>query len=170
MIEFYEVSKDWKGKKYCGITLDWDYDRRKVHLSMPGYCREALILFRHERRKVMDQPHEHAVPAYRAKMQYAKDAGSSAKLGPEGKLFVQQVTGIFLYYARAVDSTMLFALSAITSDQAAPTETTTRKTLQFLNYVATHPDTILAYSTSSMVLNVHSDASYLCKSKAKNRD
>jgi len=167
--EFYEVEKDWKGKRYCGITLDWDYDRRKVHLSMPGYCSEALIKFRHERRKVMDQPHEHAVPVYGAKIQYAKDADSSAKLGPEGKLFIQQVTGTFLYYARAVDSTMLVALSAIASDQAAPTENTMRKTLQFLDYVATHPDAILTYSKSSMVLNVHSDASYLCEPKAKSR-
>ena len=41
--EFYEVEKDWKGKKYCPITLNWDYNQRKVHLPMPGYCTEALI-------------------------------------------------------------------------------------------------------------------------------
>ena len=117
----------------------------------------------------MDQPHEHAVPVYGAKIQYAKDADSSAKLGPEGKLFIQQVTSTFLYYARAFDSTMLVALSAIASDQAAPTENTMRKTLQFFDYVATHPDAILTYSKSSMVLNVHSDASYLCEPKAKSR-
>jgi hypothetical protein len=35
--------------------------------------------------------------------------------------------------------------------------------------VATHPDAILAYSVSSMVLSVHSDASYLCEPKAKSK-
>jgi hypothetical protein len=35
--EFYEIEKYWTGQKYCGITLDWDYDRQKVHLSMSGY-------------------------------------------------------------------------------------------------------------------------------------
>ena len=25
--EHYVVKKDWKGEKYCGITLDWDYVR-----------------------------------------------------------------------------------------------------------------------------------------------
>ena len=24
--EFYEVQKDWEGNKYCGKTLDWDYN------------------------------------------------------------------------------------------------------------------------------------------------
>ena len=75
----------------------------------------------------MDKPHEHAVPVYGANIKHAKDADSSAKLGPEGKLFIQQVTGTFLYYVCAVDSIMLVALSAIASDQAAPTENTMRK-------------------------------------------
>ena len=46
--EHYEVAEDWDGEKYCGITLDWDYIKRKVHLSMPGYCEEGLSRFRHE--------------------------------------------------------------------------------------------------------------------------
>ena len=24
----YEITDDWKGEKYIGITLDWDYERR----------------------------------------------------------------------------------------------------------------------------------------------
>ena len=167
--EHYEVAEDWDGTKYCGINLDWDYIKRKVHLSMPGYCDEALIRFRHELRKIMDQPHKHAVPVYGAKVQYAKTEDKSAKLGKEGTKFIQQVTGTFLYYARAVDSTMLVALSAIASDQASPTEETMRKTKQFLDYVASHPDAILTFSASSMVLAVHSDASYLTEPRARSR-
>jgi len=75
----------------------------------------------------MDQPHEYTVPVCRAKIQYAKDADSSAKLSLEDRMSIQQVTGTFLYYARNVDSTILIALSAIASDQAAPTEHTMRK-------------------------------------------
>ena len=52
--EHYEVAEDWDGTKYCGINLDWDYIKRKVHLSMPGYCDEVLIRFRHELREIMD--------------------------------------------------------------------------------------------------------------------
>ena len=167
--EFYVVDKNEKGSKYCGITLDWDYQKRKVHLSMPGYSNEALQRFRHDSAKRNDQPHEHSVPAYGARVQYAKKLDESPVIGPADKLFIQQVTGTFLYYARAVDSTMLVALSTIASQQANPTEETMRKTLQFLDYVATHPDAILTYSASNMVLNVHSDASYLIEPKARSR-
>ena len=64
---------------------------------------------------------------------------------------------------------MLVALNAIASDQAAPTEATMEKTLYFLDYVASHPDAILTYNASDMVLNLHSDASYLSEPKARSR-
>ena len=64
--------------------------------------------------------------------------------------------GVFLYYGRAVHSTMLTALSVIASAQAEPTEETICK--QFLNYAATHQDAIITYyKKSDMVLVVHSE-------------
>ena len=74
-----------------------------------------------------------------------------------------------MYYARAVDATMLVALSAIASDQSGPTAKTMAKTLRFLDYVATHPDAILTFSGSKMVLDVHSDVSDLTEPKARSR-
>ena len=62
--KYYVVDKNEKGDKYCGITLDWDYRKKKVHLSMPWYCSEALQRFRHEAQKIQDQPHKHSVPVY----------------------------------------------------------------------------------------------------------
>lgn len=41
--EFYKLAEDWKGKKYAGLILDWDYAGRRVHLSMPGYAKEAFV-------------------------------------------------------------------------------------------------------------------------------
>ena len=106
---------------------------------------------------------------YGAKIQYAKEADKSALLDPVDKTFVQQGTGTFLYYVQAIDTTMLLVLSSIASDQAALTENMMKKTLKFLDYVTTHPDAILTYSASNMILNVHSDAPYLCNPKAKSR-
>ena len=62
---------------------------------------------------------------------------------------------------------MLVLLSAIVSDQASLTDETMIKTRHFLDYVALHPDVILTFNGSSMVLNVHSDASYLCEPKVR---
>ncbi len=41
----YELSEDWEGKRYIGLTLNWDYVQREFHLSMPGYVDDALIEF-----------------------------------------------------------------------------------------------------------------------------
>ena len=90
-------------------------------------------------------------------------------MSKEDKLFVQQVTGTFLYYARAVDPTILVSLSVISSSQSSPAEETMEKVKYFLDYAASHPDTILTYSASDMKLSVHSDASYLTEPKARSR-
>jgi hypothetical protein len=41
----YTISTNWTGKRYSGIALDWDYNNPKLHLSMPGYCSEVLVIY-----------------------------------------------------------------------------------------------------------------------------
>ncbi len=41
--EFYVVDKEYEGKKYCRITLDFDYVKLQIHLLIPGYCNKELI-------------------------------------------------------------------------------------------------------------------------------
>ena len=168
--EHYECSSDWEGSRYLGLTLDWDYEKREVHLSMPGYVHEAIKRFQHEMpRRPQHQPYPHVVPNYGAKVQYSAEADTSRALDKKEKKFVQQVIGTFLYYGRAVDGTMLTALSTIASAQANPTMDTMTKTKAFLDYAATNPDAILTYRASDMVLGIHSDASYLSEPGARSR-
>ena len=94
---------------------------------MPGYCKEALVRFNHKLRPPTDQPHKHVPPRYGAKIQYATKEDLAPKVDEEKTKFIQQVTGNFQYYARAVDPTMLVALGAIAADQSAPTERTYEK-------------------------------------------
>ena len=76
-------------------------------------------------------------PNYGAKQQFSEAESNEPVLGKEAKKYIQQVLGTFLYYARAVDLTMLAALSAIASEQASPTQSTMKKVEQFLDYVRT---------------------------------
>ena len=50
-----------------------------------------------------------------------------------------------------------------------PTENTMKRVKQFLDYMYTHPDAKIRYRASDMILNIHSDASYLSATKARSR-
>ena len=82
---------------------------------------------------------------------------------------VQKVLGSFLSYACIIDMTILHALSAIASEQAKPTKKTIERIHQLLDYMATQPDAIVRFYASDMILNLHSDASYLSAGKGRRR-
>jgi hypothetical protein len=108
-------------------------------------------------------------------IKYGKDIqapsplNDSPLLNEAGKKCAQQNVGSFLYYARAVDPTILMALSEISSQQVAQTENKMKRINQFLDYMWTHPDAVIQYRASDMIVNVHSDASYLSTPKARSR-
>jgi hypothetical protein len=137
---------------------------------MPGYIEKALIRFGHTPpNKPQLQPHPHTVPTYGATIQYGKHIDQSSIPTKEQQQYTQQVIGVLLYYGRAVDSTILVALSSLASAQAAPTEYTMELIKWLLDYVATDPEAILTYESSDMILAIHSDASYLSKASARSR-
>eukprot|EP00804_Cyclotella_cryptica_P024290 CCRYP_012554-RA/>CCRYP_012554-RA protein AED:0.40 eAED:0.41 QI:0/0/0/1/0/0/2/0/498 len=113
-------------------------------------------------------PSNHSIN-YGAKQQFVDTADDSALLSNTDKTFVQEVISVFLYYARAVDCTMLPALGSLATQQSAPTQNTMSKIHQFLDYAMTHPDAMITYRASNMILAVHSDTSYLSETKARSR-
>ena len=74
-----------------------------------------------------------------------------------------------MYYRRAVNLTVLPALSSISREQTSATENTEKKCAQLLDYLATHDNARIRYHASDMVLNIHSDASYLSETRARSR-
>ena len=120
----YTVSKDWGGSLYCGISLKWDYKQRTCDISILTYVNKQLQKFRRDRPK-----HPQHSPFRAQERKYGKDAQkplepdtSPPVLDKEQKLRIQQIVGALIYYARAVDMTILVALSAIASQQNSPTE------------------------------------------------
>jgi hypothetical protein len=167
--QHYKVTTDWTGERYIGIHLKWDYAKRQVHLYMPGYVKKALLQFQHVLKKKQNQPFPHTPIKYGAKKQYATEESKAPALNATDKKFVQKVCGKFLFYGRAVDSTLLTPISAIASQSANPTTDTLNHTRQLLDYLATQEDAVLTYNKSDMILAVHSDASYLSEPKARSR-
>ena len=168
--EQYKVKADWEGKMYCGITLDWDYKNRTVTLSMPGYVEKMLRNFNHPKpTKPQDSPHPAPPRKYGKAAQDPIDDDTTAPLDAKRTRRIQQIVGAGLYYGRAVDNTILTALSSIGSEQAKPTESTEKRAYQLLDYLATHPNAKIQFRASDMILNIHSDASYLSETKARSR-
>ena len=77
--------------------------------------------------------------------------------------------GTFLYYARALDSTMLTALNDIGIQQAHPTVKVKDKLQTLMDYANTYPNVFLRFYASDMQLHVDTDAAYLVLPKAKSR-
>ncbi len=46
--ENYEITIDKTATKYIGLTIEWDYENKKVYTSMPGYLSKAFMRFKHE--------------------------------------------------------------------------------------------------------------------------
>ena len=87
----------------------------------------------------------------------------------EERRLVQQVVGSIIYYAKGVDLTALTGLSTLASEQAKATGQTVMNMGQMLNYLATNPNATLRYYASDMILNIHSDASYLSERNGRSR-
>ena len=43
----YEISEDWTGSHYCGLTVQWHYEKVYVDISIPEYAQASLQRFQH---------------------------------------------------------------------------------------------------------------------------
>ena len=136
----YELTKDWAGDLHCGIKLNWVYTACTLDISMPGYITKLL------------QKYKHCIPSKPqcclyslATKQYGKQAQApipvviSPKLSPDNVKQIQQIVSSILYYAWAVDITVLMALSSIVIKQTKETTNTMEKAKHLLDYLATNP-------------------------------
>ena len=148
--EKYPFKVDWEAKQYIGIHLKWDYEKRELRTSMDGYVEQALKEFKHEKPKQQYKgPSRIDRPDYGQKVQYVKLDNSPPLTAAQIK-YIQQVTGKFLFYARAIDNTMSHAINEIASSPNL--ESTYDATIYFLNYAACNPNAEILYQASDMIL------------------
>ena len=167
---FYQISIDWQGQHYCGLTLQWNYGAGYVDVSMPGYVHKALKKFQHPvPLRPQHAPHKWTRPTYGAKTQFAPNPDTTDKLGKTGITRIQQINGTFLYYGRAIDPTILVALNEIATQQASPSIATTKKADMLMDYLSTYPHATLRFYAGDMQLCVESDAAYLVLPRARSR-
>ena len=137
------------------MTLEWNYhkihSKRNVRLSIPGYVKETLIEFKHHFIKQQFSASPFRDPVYGKKVQYA-DVIDIPTFTKKKIHLLQQICRKFLYYARAIDSTMMYALNDLASQVTAGTMKTEEAQACFLNYCATNPDASIVYYASDMII------------------
>ena len=74
-----------------------------------------------------------------------------------------------LYYARAVDPTILPTINKLGLSQAKPTENIRIKVKKLLECLYTHKSATLRYKTSAMCLRINSNTAYFVAHGAKSR-
>jgi hypothetical protein len=164
----YDIAVDPLGSKYIGISIAHDRTARTISLSMPGYIQKALDRFGVRKLARSTDSPMRTVPIQYGPVQLVT-IDDSPKLSASGKLRLQQVVGVLLYYARCVDSSMLPAINKISAQQSKPTDAVFLAIDRLLQYAASHPNATITYHPSDMRLIIYSDASYLSETRARSR-
>jgi hypothetical protein len=155
---------------YCGIKLGWDYKKRTVAISMPGYITKKLQEYKHVHWiKSQHCPYSAEPKQFGSKAHWPLPGNKLKLLDDRGKKRIQKTVGSILHYARAVDMTVLMALNTITMSQAHPTKNGMTCCVQLLGYLAMHADAKNRFYALDMIMNIHLDATYLSESTACSR-
>jgi hypothetical protein len=165
--KMYTVKVDWKGSKYLGMDIAIDRVRRHVTLSMPGYIAKLLRRVRPQGVKTARTPSIYHPPNYKSPKAQTATVDSSPLATTLQQKELQIIVGTLLYYARTVDPSILTAVHELGSVQAQPTIQDMQKVERLLQYISTHQNGATRYYASTMQLQVQTDASYLCRPKAR---
>jgi hypothetical protein len=90
---------------------------------MPGYIKAALHKYQYPApARPEHAPHTWNPPMYGSKTQFINEATPSPALSDKDVNKLQQLTGTLLYYARAVDPTLIMPINVLESEQSNATE------------------------------------------------
>lgn len=162
----WKYKLDLSGSKYIGLTLNWNYVANFVELTMPAYVTKGLTRFTTgTHMKGASSPGIYISPAMGVKIQ-PETSDDSALATPAEKLWIQQVNGYFLYYARMLDDLILPTCNEISASQANPTQRTISSVWRLLNYLHSHRTKVVRFTGCEMVLKADSDAAFQVRPKS----
>ena len=165
--KLYTVKIDWEGSKYLGMDILVNRHDRYVTISMPGYIAKLLRKVRPNGIKGASTPGIYVPPNYKSPKAQTATIDSSPLATKDQQHELQVVVGTLLYYARTVDPSILTAIHELGSVQAQPTVQDMKKVERVLQYVSTNQNGATRFYASNMQHQVQSDASFLCRPKAR---
>ena len=170
--KLYKIKTNWTGSSYIGFDIKLGLcphtKVRTATMSMPRFLPSAVKRFNIQPCRAVHNPIDYQ-PGVRTAIQLPTPEDTSPAASPADTLRIQEIVGVVLYYARALDSTFLVAVNKVSSAQAKPTQAVLMAAENMLLYAATHPAAELVFYASKMDLIVHSDASYLSETRSRSR-
>ena len=165
----YTITVDMTGNLFCGVTLDWNYNKGEVKCSMPGAIPKFLTQLHHQTpTKKQFSPHPAPFITYGKKIQSVLD-DTAPILNKNDNTLVRKIVGFALYIARMLDMTSLVACNEIALQQCNATTKTLNICSWLLDYMSTYPNPSVTFKRSDMILWVSSDSSYQSVSKSRSR-
>ena len=159
--ELYILKVNWVGNSYVGFDIHHDKVNHTITLSMPRYIDDAIKRFRIEDATTVDNP---ADPS-----KGNKGDDNEQPANEDDKKKIQQIVGVLLYYARAIDPSLLVRINKIASEISTATTSTLRAAYRVLLYTNSHKDAKCIFRRSDMKLICYSDASYLTERESRSR-
>jgi hypothetical protein len=151
--ELYTLRVDWSGEHFVGFHIRHDRANHTIALSMPQYIERAGKRFHIVAHA--DNPGGH-VPVYRRPLgPDLPPEDTAVPASPAQAKRIQEIVGVVLYYARAVDPVLLTACS---SRQSLPTAKVVDAAERLLRFAAKRPTSTIVFHRSDMRLIIHSDA------------
>ena len=167
----YKLTIRPDGDLYLGMKISFNTDRSAVTISMPDYVTKMLTRFRPQylvpSHRPALTPGRYIAPIYGLRSPQLTTIDDSELLQPHAVTELQAIVGTLLYYARAVDPSLLPIANEIASRQAHPTTQVLHAANRALSYCAGRRNMAIVYHACDMILHLFVDASYLSRSLAR---
>ena len=176
--QHYEIKVNRTGSKYLGMKIAIDYDKRICSMSIPGYIAKVIIQFRPLLDAAMSKyklksttqaasPSIYSPPTFGNKGPQFSIIDTSDTLDAPTVTLIQGIIGAILFYALAVEPTVITAVCDLASEQARPTAQLLTKVDRLLSYVTSYPNNELIFQASDMNYKMESDGSYLSRASSQ---
>ncbi len=137
---------------------------------MPGYIKKKLQEYGHVVPiKLQSCPYAPEPKQFGVTAQAPAPPDDKPKLNDAGIKRVKKIVGSILYYARAVNMTVLMALSSIAMKQTKATDRTFERCMQLLDYLASNNPAKVRFHALDMIMNILSNKLYLSAPEAQSR-
>jgi hypothetical protein len=167
LTRLYQVKVNWAGTRYLGMDIAINRLQRHVTLTMPKYIDRLMCKVRPDGIKGSNTPAVYSPPNYANPGAQKATVDNSQLASEDDKKLLQSVVGTLLYYSRAVDPSICTAVHELGSIQSSPSLNDMKKMEKLLQYVSKHRNMGIRFYASSMLLQCMSDASFLCRPRAR---